>query len=78
MSWQTGRLVTAFFHHNTLETHKIQAREIEYVMLGEKSVQEACDTMQKECQELISYETRFEPSSQWLLDFPASMGSCRA
>lgn len=76
--WQTGRLVTAFFHHNTLETHKIQAREIEYVMLGEKSVQEACDTMQKECQELISYETRFEPSSQWLLDFPASMGSCRA
>jgi ABC-type glycerol-3-phosphate transport system substrate-binding protein len=74
--WNHKRNLPAFFHYNTNEAQKVMAREMDYLILGEKTVQEACDTMQDECNELIEYETRFRPDSQWVIDFPGSLAAC--
>lgn len=74
--WETRRILTEFFHHNTQEAGRIMTREMDYVILGEKTVQEACDTMQKECNDVIEYETKLMPESPWLVDFPNSLSAC--
>jgi sn-glycerol 3-phosphate transport system substrate-binding protein len=75
--WDNGRAITDFFHHETKAANAVMTREMDYVVLGEKSVQEACDVMQKECNELVRFETPYKPINQWFIDFPGSVASCK-
>ncbi|MBN1400259.1 MAG: sugar ABC transporter substrate-binding protein [Anaerolineae bacterium] len=75
--WNHKRNLPAFFHYSTNAAQKVMAREMDFLILKEKTVQEACDTMQKECDELIEYQTRFKPDSQWVIDFPDSLAACK-
>jgi len=74
--WYHGRAISVMFHYNANACNKIMGREMDYVIVGDKTVKEACDTMQKDCTEQIEYKTPFVPQSQWLIDFPSSWGAC--
>jgi len=75
--WASKRILPAFFHYNCNAAQKVMTREMDYVVLEKKTVQEACDVMQKECNDLIEFKTKFVPESQWVIDFPASAGYCK-
>ena len=74
--WQNRRFVPRLIHHNALEAIRIPTREMDYVLMGEKTVQEACDTMDADMNPLVEFVEPFVPGSQWLIDFPNSVAAC--
>jgi ABC-type glycerol-3-phosphate transport system substrate-binding protein len=75
--WENKRFVPRLLHHNALECTRIPAREMDYVLMGEKTVQEACETMDADMNALIEYVHPFVPASQWRIDFPDSVAACK-
>jgi len=75
--WDTGRFVPRLVHYNALACTKIPTREMEYVLQGQKTVEEACNTMDQDMNPMVEFKEPFVPQSEWLLAFPGSVASCK-